>query len=344
MNQRFQNEEIRRVSSQYADNELYKAILTIGSQLESEMKEFGLCPEECFMEALEILSAIAEKGEDAIREMEGLWLRKYNEYRRFDRQVSEEETRKAVGIVFGFVVLAIDSSLHPFYRYQLSKRLTELIAEHQFGDWTATLDRIFSVPLSDGWFDAFMEQSLDEEEDVVMSDKPQQKGASARKGSKLQKITSGTYRYRWIDKEEARIATLFQYLLKTNMIAKDTLPDDFMAIFSGEASTARVRWIAPQSWLWYLLREMESKEYITMDESIWLIASSHFVNKDGRLFDNVSFSKQKQPKKATPALDRLVELLNVKTSISAPDIMDDDPDAELWAGIKDKGWEMNDVE
>lgn len=174
----------------------------------------------------------------------------------------------------------------------------------------------------------------------------QSKGSSTRKSSKSQKpkITSGTYRYRWIDKDGSRIATLFQYLLKTNMIAKDTLPDDFMDIFSGKASTARVKWIAPQSYLWYMLREMDSKKYITMDESIWMIASSHFLNKDGRLFDNVSFSKQKQPKKATSALDHLVELLNVKTSISAPDIMDDDPDAELWAGIKDKGWEMNDVE
>jgi hypothetical protein len=59
MNQRFQNEEIRNVSEQYAGNELYKAISTIGPQLESELA-FGLCPEECFMEALELLTAIAE--------------------------------------------------------------------------------------------------------------------------------------------------------------------------------------------------------------------------------------------------------------------------------------------
>ena len=83
----------------------------------------------------------------------------------------------------------------------------------------------------------------------------QSKGSSTRKSSKSQKpkITSGTYRYRWIDKDGSRIATLFQYLLKTNMIAKDTLPDDFMAIFSGKASTARVKWIAPQSYLLYML-------------------------------------------------------------------------------------------
>ena len=52
MNQRFQNAEIKHVSEQYAENELYKAVSSIGLQLENELKEFGLCPEECFMETI----------------------------------------------------------------------------------------------------------------------------------------------------------------------------------------------------------------------------------------------------------------------------------------------------
>ena len=63
MNQRFQSGEIRLVSEQYAENELYKTVSSIGLQLENELREFGLCPEECFMETLELLSIIAEKGE-----------------------------------------------------------------------------------------------------------------------------------------------------------------------------------------------------------------------------------------------------------------------------------------
>ena len=157
MNQRFQNAEIRRVSEQYAENELYRAVCTIGQQLESET-EFGLCSEECFMETLELLSAIAEKGEDFLSEIDDCWLCKFNEYRRFDRHVNEDEIRKAVGIVFGFTILAIDSSRHPFYRYTLTRRLTQVVASHQFKDWSSTLDRIFSVPLSDGWFDAFIDE------------------------------------------------------------------------------------------------------------------------------------------------------------------------------------------
>lgn len=157
MNQRFQNEEIGRVAEQYVGNELYQAVCSIGSQLEAE-SEFGLCPEECFMETSELLSAIAAKGEDFLSDIEDFWLRKHNEYKRLERNVSEEEIRKAVGVVFGFTILATDSSQHRFYSYTLSMRLMEVIAEHPFPDWSTTLDRIFSVPLADGWFDAFLDE------------------------------------------------------------------------------------------------------------------------------------------------------------------------------------------
>ena len=73
MNQRFQNEEIKLVAERYAENELYKAVSSIGPQLEAELTEFGLCPEECFMEAIELLSAIADKGEGILSEVDGIW-------------------------------------------------------------------------------------------------------------------------------------------------------------------------------------------------------------------------------------------------------------------------------
>lgn len=162
MNQRFQNAEIKLISEQYAENELYKAVSQIGQQLESELKEFGLCPEECFMETLELLSAIADKGEDFLPDIENYWLRKYNEYNRFNRNVSEVELRKAVGMIFGFSILAIDSSRHKFYRYTLTSHLTQAIASHKFDDWEETLDQIFSLTLPDGWFDDFIEQEPDD--------------------------------------------------------------------------------------------------------------------------------------------------------------------------------------
>ena len=158
MNQRFQSGEIRLVSEQYAENELYKTVSSIGLQLENELREFGLCPEECFMETLELLSIIAEKGEGILPEIDNLWLRKENEYRRFDRSVDEDEIRKAVGIVFGFVILAIDSSRNRFYRYILPEQITQVIANHKFKDWSTTIGRIFDVPLPDGWFDSYINE------------------------------------------------------------------------------------------------------------------------------------------------------------------------------------------
>lgn len=53
MKTRFQNAEIEAVNNLYAENHLYKAVCKIGPQLEAELTEFGLCPEECFAETQE---------------------------------------------------------------------------------------------------------------------------------------------------------------------------------------------------------------------------------------------------------------------------------------------------
>lgn len=162
MNQRFQPEEIKRVSEQNAGNELYLSIRSIGPQLESE-DNFGLCAEECFTEVVELLSAVADRGEGILADIENIWFKKFNDYRRFDRHINEDDVRRAVGIVLGFTILALDSSRHSFYRYTLAKRLTQVVAGHQFDGWTTTLERIFSVPLPDGWFDGFIEEDTKQE-------------------------------------------------------------------------------------------------------------------------------------------------------------------------------------
>lgn len=158
MNQRFQSEEIKRVSEQYAENELYRAISTIGLQMEAELTGFGLCTEECFMEVLELLSGIADKGEKFLDDIENTWLRKHNEYKRLNRTVDEDEICKVVGIVFGFAILAVDSSSRRFYRYTLVSAMAQTIASHGFEGWVKTLDTIFSVPLSDGWFEEYIDE------------------------------------------------------------------------------------------------------------------------------------------------------------------------------------------
>lgn len=201
MNQRFQNEKIKHVSELYIDNELYKAISSIGLQLENELKEFGLCPEECLMETLELLSLIAEKGKDILSEVDNLWLRKENEYRRLDRKVSENEIRKTVGIVFGFTILAVDSSQNPFYRFKLSERLTQVVANHKWDEWAITLNKIFDVPLPDGWFDAFINKEPEEVSNIKLpkelnTEKARKSFAKAIELQYMVAIDDG--KYKWI--------------------------------------------------------------------------------------------------------------------------------------------------
>ena len=159
MNQRYQEGDIRRIAEQYADNGLYMAICTIGLKLESEMSGFGLCPEECFMEVSWLLERIADNGEDTLAKLDDIWLSTYNGYRRLDRSVNEDETRKVVGVVFAFAAIATDSSTHHFYRYTLSEAIIHTLYEpdHKFGGMRETIGRIFSVPLPDGWFDKYFE-------------------------------------------------------------------------------------------------------------------------------------------------------------------------------------------
>ena len=265
MNQRFQSEEIKRVSEQYADNELYKSISLIGPQLESEY-QFGLCPEECFMDTLELLSGITEKGEDILTETDNIWLRKYNEYKRFDRHVDEEEIRKAVGIVFGFTILAIDSCSHPFYRYTLSGQLMQVVASHKFNDWQSTLDRIFSVPLSEGWLDTYLEEepsiSLSSSNKKPRTAKPKKKveRKSNDKPKTLKYYTHGNNGV--LRKQRKRVDIVFSKWNDWGWLDDQTTTDDFDAFFEGEPKHCNISWKANSTILTILLQELLKQSYI----------------------------------------------------------------------------------
>ena len=38
-----------------------------------------------------------------------------------------------------------------------------VVANHKWDGWQATLDQIFSVPLSDGWFDAYIDEEPEDD-------------------------------------------------------------------------------------------------------------------------------------------------------------------------------------
>ena len=123
------------------------------------------------------------------------------------------------------------------------------------------------------------------------------------------RVTNATFTYRWFATAPQRITSLYQHLLKAQWIASDTNPDDFSAIFEGNPSTARIKWIGKQAFLYYLIRQLVDLQLVSIPQnaSVWQIVESHFLDKNSRPFHN--FNKQKEPIKAKAAIDKLIEIL-----------------------------------
>lgn len=132
--------------------------------------------------------------------------------------------------------------------------------------------------------------------------------ACPRKRTTL-RVSNATFTYRWFATAPQRITSLYQHLLKAQWIAPDTNPDDFSAIFEGNLSTARIKWIGKQAYLYYLIRQLVDLQLVSIPQnaSVWQIVESHFLDKNSRPFHN--FNKQKEPIKAKAAIDKLVEIL-----------------------------------
>ena len=123
------------------------------------------------------------------------------------------------------------------------------------------------------------------------------------------KLHTTTFTYRYWQKSTMPITQLYQCLLQAKWIAADTNPDDFLAIFSGEHSTARVKWIAKPSYLYGLIRRAVEQELISIptNAKLWQIVESHFVDSNSRSFHN--FHKQKESKTAIPTIETMLKIL-----------------------------------
>ena len=125
------------------------------------------------------------------------------------------------------------------------------------------------------------------------------------------RVTSSTFTYRWLNTAPQRITTLYQYLLRAKWIAADTTPDDFLAIFSGETTNCKIRWISKKTHLIYLFRLLTDRQYLSIPKGVgrWMIVGSHFVDTHHRPF--AFLNSQRIPVKAQPAIEQLAELLNI---------------------------------
>ena len=115
---------------------------------------------------------------------------------------------------------------------------------------------------------------------------------------------------------------LYQLLVDSRfrMLSTDVNPDDWCALFMGEARAFNMKWTGKQAHLRYLFKQMIEKKYITFDEKSakqWEILGSHFVDKNGRPFDK--WDKQHDPKRGAKTLQMLAGVLNIADSLPNPD-------------------------
>ena len=120
-------------------------------------------------------------------------------------------------------------------------------------------------------------------------------------------MQAATFSYRY--KSTQKLTQLYQCLLNAKWIAADTKPDDFLAIFSGEESTARVKWIGKPAYLYYLIRRGVESQLISLPDGgkIWQITESHFTDSNSRPLHDLR--KQKEPKTAIPAIEVMLKIL-----------------------------------
>lgn len=172
---------------------------------------------------------------------------------------------------------------------------------------------------------------------------PRATGEKSKGGSSMGvrglKIVDGSFFYKWVTQNSARLIMLYQVLLKLKLIDQRTTPEDFEALFIGKSTDVRIRWTGPKSVLKYFVELLvNQKQYVTLvGGKIWEITQSRFVDAKGREF--VNLKGEHKPERYAAVVERIVELLNPHTELPELNLMDDDPEQELWAGIKDRGWE-----
>ena len=129
-----------------------------------------------------------------------------------------------------------------------------------------------------------------------------------------------------------RLVKLYQLVIdpRFKMLDKDVLPNDWCALFMGEAKSFRMKWIGSQAHLRYLFKLLIDKGYITFDHKSagkWEILGSHFLNRQGKPFTD--WDSQKDPIRGARTLERFAEVLNIHTDPPRIDTLTDEISEEL---------------
>ena len=95
------------------------------------------------------------------------------------------------------------------------------------------------------------------------------------------------------------ICKAYNYAINYKLISEDCKQDDFLAIFSGEATDAKIKWISTNGALKYFLGRLKKNKLIDIPKGfgIWQVTKSHFVDDKGKTI-TVDLANEHAPQNA----------------------------------------------
>lgn len=95
------------------------------------------------------------------------------------------------------------------------------------------------------------------------------------------------------------ICKAFNYAIEYKLISQDSKQDDFLAVFSGKATEARLKWTSTNGALKYFMSKLKKKGIVDIPKGfgIWQVTKSHFVDDKGKTI-TVNLANEHAPKNA----------------------------------------------
>lgn len=126
------------------------------------------------------------------------------------------------------------------------------------------------------------------------------------------KKVSAVYIYNHFKEKNAnqRLDWLYRALIQNEWIDKDTEHDLFMDLFSGEPKEFTIKWLAAQSDLYALIKNLFKMGLIsaTRGGGKWKIAENHFVDRNSRVY--IDMNRQRENLRSKSLIRLFVSLLN----------------------------------
>jgi hypothetical protein len=105
-----------------------------------------------------------------------------------------------------------------------------------------------------------------------------------------------SFKYKYLDQRPADINTLYNKLVKADLVSEDSPFLDFKKIFSGDEVQNPVVWTGSQSDLFHLIKQIHTvnKSVDSRTNEIWKITTHCFLNHEGKRY-SINWRSQKSP-------------------------------------------------